>query len=658
LAVEDREFYEHWGIDLRRFAGAALANIRNLEIVSGASTITQQLARNLFTTRIGYEQSVVRKLREQLTAIELERNYSKDEILLMYLNEMYYANGAYGIQKAAQNYFGKNTEELDILESAYLVGILQLPHFYFSNPDRALVRRNRALQYMADAGYLSQTAVDTLQLRPIQFSERFFEQERAPFFVEWIRQEMEGRYGSDILYRDGASIVTTLDMEIQEIAERHLRDHLDALQAGYEEWIIQPVREVMLTDSLTGAPLDSATIAAMDTTALDDLRNRYRLEGAFVAMDPRNGDVLAFIGGRDFSVSEFNNAVQAERQVGSAVKPFVYTAALDNGYTPATRVMNQPITIPQPDGSRWTPTNYYEEWGEPLTIREGLRRSINMVAARVVTGGGMGQHGHMEPQYVVDYARQFGMTGTMRAYPSIAVGAGQARLIEMVSAYSTFANLGVRVEPRMIRYVRDRFGRELENHPIKRHEVIEPALAYMMVDLMKGVLEPGGTAQLARLVYTLDMPAAGKTGTTNDFTDAWFIGYTPYLVAGVWVGFLDHQSMEIPPGRDVTLIPEPSGAVAALPIWARFMRDVYRLREMPKDDWTMPAGIVEVELCAQSYTVEDPDYKLALPTCPDKFTEIFLDRYRPTEYCAVHDPSQRRDWRQIPPTRIPPLQVP
>lgn len=645
LAVEDRDFYEHWGINLKRFLGAALSNIWNLEIVSGASTITQQLARNLYDKRIGSERSIIRKFREQLTAVALERNYSKDEILTMYLNEMYFANGAYGIQQAARNYFDKSVEELDILESAYLVGILQLPYFYFKNRDAALRRRNRALQYMADAGYLSQAAVDTLALKPIAFVEREEAEPRAPYFVEWIRREMEERYGSEILYRDGASIATTLDMEMQALAEQHLKNKLEEEQARYDRWIIQPAIDEILENTPEGAE--------PDTSSIEELRKRYRLQGAFVAIDPRNGDVLALVGGRDFTENEFNNAIQAERQAGSAFKPFLYTAAMDNGYTPATRVMNQPITIPQPDGTRWTPTNYYEEWGEPLTIREGLKRSINLVAARVVTGGGMGRHGHMEAQYVVDYARQFGITTPLRAYPSIAVGAGSVTLIEMVSAYTTFANLGTRVEPRMIRYVRDRFGRELESHPIRRHEVIDPALAYMMVDLMKGVLEPGGTAQLARSYYGLDMPAAGKTGTTNNFTDAWFIGYTPYLVAGVWVGFLDHQSMEVPQPRSVTGVPDPSGAVMALPVWARFIRDVYRSRDLPKEDWTMPPGIVEVELCRESHSVSDPDFKLALPTCPDKFTEIFLERYRPTEYCKVHDPNLRRDWRR-PPPRIPP----
>ncbi len=648
LAVEDREFYDHWGIDLRRFAGAAWANIRNLEIVSGASTITQQLARNLFAN-IGMEQSVIRKVREQLTAVTLERNYSKDEILTMYLNEMYFANGAYGIQQAARNYFGKTVEELDILESAYLIGILQAPYAYFTNPDAALRRRNRSLQYMVDAGYLSQAAVDTLILKPLAFIEHEEEEERAPFFVEWIRQEMEERHGSDLLYRDGASIATTLDMELQAIAEEHLRFKLEEEQARFDQWIIQPALDEIMADTLLGIE--------PDTSSMETLRKRYRLQGAFVAMDPRNGDVLALIGGRDFADNEFNNAIQAERQAGSAFKPFLYTAALDNGYTAATRVMNQPITIPQPDGSRWTPTNYYEEWGEAIPIRDALRRSINLVAARVVTGGGQGEHGHMEAQYAVDYARQFGITTPLRAYPSIAIGAGSVTLLEMVSAYSTFANLGTRVEPRMIRYVRDRFGRELEQHQTRRHEVIDPALAYMMVDLMKGVLEPGGTGQHARISYYFDAPAGAKTGTTNDFTDAWFMGYTPYLVAGVWIGFLDHQSMELPQPRAVTGLPDPSGAVMALPVWARFMRDVYRLRELPKDDWTMPPGIVEVELCRHSHTVRDPDYRLALPTCPEKFTEIFLERYRPTENCEVHDPRLSRDWRRIPPT-IPPADPP
>jgi membrane peptidoglycan carboxypeptidase len=245
--------------------------------------------------------------------------------------------------------------------------------------------------------------------------------------------------------------------------------------------------------------------------------------------------------------------------------------------------------------------------------------------------------------------RQFGITTPVRPYPSIAVGAADVTLLEMVGAFSTFANLGVRVEPRFIRNVRDRFGRELESTPVKRVPVLEPALAYIMVDLMKGVLNEGGTAGLARSVYSFDAPAAGKTGTTNDFTNAWFLGYTPRLVAGVWIGFAEQNlSLQLPGGRNRTGVPDPSGAVMAMPVWARFMRDVYREMEIPKDDWRMPPGVVQVELCKTSPTTESPYYKLALPTCPERFTELFLERNMPTEKCTIHDPANVRSWR-IPP---------
>jgi membrane carboxypeptidase/penicillin-binding protein len=249
----------------------------------------------------------------------------------------------------------------------------------------------------------------------------------------------------------------------------------------------------------------------------------------------------------------------------------------------------------------------------------------------------------------------FGITTPLRPYPSLAIGSSEVLLIEMVSAFSVFANLGTRAEPRMIRYVRDRFGREIEAPQVKLTRVIEPDLAYLMVDMMKGVLEPGGTAQLARTYYNVTVPAAGKTGTTNDFSDAWFIGYTPHIVAGVWIGFQDRMSMLIPPGKGTTGISDPSGAVMAMPVWARFIRDLYKDESLglPQDDWVRPPGIVEVELCRTSTTVESPDYKIALPTCPDRFTEIFLATNQPAEKCTVHDTSMRRDTRRIPP--IPPL---
>lgn len=642
LAVEDREFYSHWGINLRRFAAAALANIRNLDFGQGASTITQQLARNLFVN-IGTNKTITRKLREQLTAVALERNYSKDEILQMFLNEVYFANGAYGIQQAAQNYFGKDVEALDLLESAYLVGILQLPYYYFTNPDEGLRRRNMALRYMVGAGYLDAATADTLSLRPLEFAERDEEVPSAPYFVEWIRQDMERKYGAEILYRDGATIQTTLDWEMQALAEEHLMRMLTDKQAEYNEWIIQPALQKILDNTPEGIEPDTSSIEA--------LRESYRLQGAFVAVDPQNGNILVMIGGRDFQENQYNNATQAKRQAGSAFKPFLYTAALDNGYTPATRVMNQPITILQPDGSRWAPVNYYGKFSEPLSLRDGLRRSINLVAARLVMGGGMGHHGSMNPGILARYAKQFGISTPLRAYPSLAIGSSEVTLLDMVSAFSVFANLGTRAEPRMIRYVRDRFGRDIEVPQVKLTRVIEPELAYLMVDMLKGVLAEGGTAQLARSYYNVDVPAAGKTGTTNEFSDSWFIGFTPHIAAGVWIGFETRQSMLVPGGRAVTAIPDPSGAVMAMPVWARFIRDLYKdeARDLSREDWIRPPRIIEIELCRTSPTPEKPDYKIALPTCPDRFTEIFLVTNQPTETCTEHIPGYRRDYRRPPP---------
>lgn len=645
LATEDREFYSHWGINLRRFAAAMLGNIKNLRIVSGASTITQQLARNLFE-EVGMKKTITRKFREQLTAIAIERNYSKDEILTMFLNQVYFANGAWGIQQAARNYFDKEVEALDLIESAYLVGILQGPHTYFKNPDRALRRRNMVLNYMVDAGYLEQAVADTLSLKPLEFAEMEEELPSAPYFVEWIRQDLERKYGADILYKDGATIQTTLDWEMQALAERHLYFTLDEKQKEYEQWVIRPAIQAVLDTVPEGVE--------PDTSFVEELRARYTLQGAFIAMDPKNGDILALVGGRNFQESEYNNATQARRQAGSSFKPFLYTAALDNGYTPATRVMNQPITIENPDGTRWTPENYYGEFSEPLPLRDALRRSINLVAARLIMGGGLGHHGEINARILVDYAKMFGISTPLRPYPSLAIGSSEVLLIDMVSAFSVFANLGTRAEPRMIRYVRDRFGREIEAPSVKLTKVLEPDLAYLMVDMMKGVLEPGGTAQHARMSYYVTVPAAGKTGTTNDFSDAWFIGYTPHIVAGVWIGFPDRMTMQLPGGRAVTGIPDPSGAVMAMPVWARFIRDLYKDEErgLPQDDWIRPPGIVEVELCRTSITPEIEDYRIALPTCPDKFTEIFLVGNQPTETCTVHDTSRRRDLRRIPP--IPP----
>jgi len=423
---------------------------------------------------------------------------------------------------------------------------------------------------------------------------------------------------------------------------------LEEKQKGYEDWIIQPAIQEILDNTPEGVE--------PDTSSIEELRRRYTLQGAFIAMDPKNGDILAMVGGKDFQKYQFNNATQALRQAGSSFKPFLYTAALDNGYTAASRVFNQPITLLQPDGSRWTPVNYYGRFSEPLTLRDALRKSVNLVAARLVMGAsGFGRSGSMNPEILVDYAKMFGITTPLRPFPSLAIGSSEVLLIEMVSAFTTFSNLGTRAEPRMIRYVRDRFGREIEAPPVRLTRILEPDLAYLVVDLMKGVLNEGGTAQLARSYYTVDVPAGGKTGTTNDWSDAWFYGYTPHIVAGVWIGFNDRISMRLPGGRDRTGYSDPSGAVMAMPVWARFIRDLYKDEErgLPKDDWVRPPGIVEVDLCSSSFTAETPDYRIALPTCPDRFTEIFLATNQPTERCEVHDPGLNRDFlRRIPP--IPP----
>jgi penicillin-binding protein 1A len=612
LATEDRRFYSHWGFDLRRFFKAMYVDIVTLSKRQGAGTITGQLARKLY---LNPRKTWARKIREALTAIQIERTYSKPEILEMYLNHMFFENRAYGVQAAAQRYFNRNIEDLKIEESALLVGILQRPADYspYRHPVAALARRNLVLRNMVDCGYLAQARYDSLKLLPMAVVDKPDDDRStvAPYFCEYVRQALEAKYGVGVV-TDGLSVYTTLDTRVQECAEKAVRNKLPQLERtiqrkllsekDFEEWVRATHRD----------PAQMREILR-DTTFVDSLMAaKARLQVALVALDPSNGHILAMIGGRDFTESKFNRAVQAKRQPGSAFKPIVYTAAIDNGYPPCTELLNQPVVIPMIDGTVWRPKNYYEDTGGLTTLREALKRSLNLVSIRLVQE-------IIPPEKVATFAKHWGFSTEILAYYAIALGVFEVIPLELTSAFATFANNGVKVEPVGILKVEDKNGNVLEEAVPQRREIFSEATAYIMTSMLRDVVDHG-TGFDARRAYGFTRPAAGKTGTTNEYTDAWFLGFTPQICSGVWVGFDDKR---------ISLGEKQSGAVVALPIWAPFMKAVHDSLHLPEADFPMSSDVVWVKIC-------DTSKKLAGDRCPKTEYEVFRKDLLPQDSCTVH----------------------
>ncbi len=613
IATEDRRFYKHWGMDLRRFAQAFFINLKSLSFSQGASTLTQQLARQLYLTT---ERTITRKIREIFTAIQIERTYTKDEILEMYLNHMYFGHGAYGVESAAQIYFGKKLNELTIDECALLVGLLKGPGYYspLRHPDRALRRRNLVLHSMKELHFITEDQYNELIAKPLDLSKgkKNAAYGLAPYFTEYIRQILQKKYGNR-LYTDGLSIYTTLDSRAQACAEAAMKKQLKSLQQSVRKYYYNEKR---FPDLLTEEERRTLNIKEVlrDTTFVDSLINtRAAVQCALVSIDPRNGHILAFIGGRDFDESKFNRAVMARRQPGSAFKPFVYTVAIDNGYPTTQEELNQPVVVFLPDGTRWSPKNYDGSLGGPTTFREALRRSLNLVTVRVL------QNLIRKPSLVVEYAHKMGIKSHLDPVDAIALGASDVTPLEITSAYGVFANGGVRVEPMAILRVEDQNGNVLEENYPKRQEVLRKQTAYIMTDLLQTVINRG-TGARARYMYHFYPPAAGKTGTTNDYSDAWFIGFTPLVVTGVWVG-IDDYTISLGKGQ--------TGSRAALPIWANYMKCLYDTLNLPPVKFEMPEGVVRVKICADTK-------KLANDICPNKIDEVFETKFAPTEYCDKH----------------------
>src|SRR5213080_2160649 len=534
IATEDRRFYSHFGVDPIGVARAIYQNYRRGRIVEGGSTITQQLTKVLFLTP---DKSLERKMKEAVLALELERRYSKDRILEMYLNQVYFGHGAYGVEAAARTYFGKSVSELNVREAALLAGLPRAPSTYspFEHGEAAKRRREVVLRRMVEYGALKDADAKKLARADLGLIPPERRRTTGQYFLEYVQQTLEAKYGADMVFKGGLRVYTTLNPAMQLAAEQALRDGLRALEAR------------------TAKP-----------------RPGEHPEGAVITLEPQTGYVKAIVGGYDFFRSEFNRATQAKRQPGSAFKPFIYIAALESGFTPATRVEDAPISFPVANGQVWKPENYDRKFRGFTTLQQAIEESVNVVTVKIQERIGL--------NHTIQVARRFGITSPLDVNLSLALGTSDLTLIELTSAYGALANQGQWLPPTTVRYVTDAQGKLLEEHQPDPREAVPPETAYVITHMLRGVVERG-TGQAAKV---LNRPIAAKTGTTNDYSNAWFIGYTPRLATGVWVGYDRPRSL----GKDET------GSRVAVPIWTTFMTKV--LGDGPKEEFPIPDKVILV----------------------------------------------------------------
>ncbi len=605
ISTEDKEFYRHWGINVWRIAGAAYRDIASGGRVQGASTLTMQLARNLF---LSPDRSFRRKMQEALLAIQIERRFTKPQIFTLYANQIYLGHGVYGFEAASEFYFSKPAKQLTLDEAALLAGLPKSPFYYspITHPDRAFKRRNLVINNMLEDGKIKASEANIARNQPIELKLHREPNSLAPYFVEDIRRYLENKYGSDQVHEGGLKVYTSLDMDLQRAANQSVLDGLAACERrhgwkghlqnvlngstslenySHPDWDDEPevngYVHALVTASAPGSAIVkfshySAMLAQSDAAwtqqkiqdilkpgdivyvkvlALADAKSRVSLEqdsgleGSLIAIDNASGEIKAMVGGRDPNQSKFNRATQAQRQVGSSFKPYVYTAVIDRGAKPDDIVIDAPITF-QTDSGPYTPHNYDERFEGAITLRRALAQSRNIPALKLADSLGI--------RTVIEYAHRFGITSNMPPYLPIALGAADITLYEQASAYSVFPNDGVRLVPRYITKVTDYEGRVLEEDYPDVKDVVSARTARIMTSMLQGVVQHG----TAIAASSMKVPLAGKTGTTNDFTDAWFVGFSPTITTGVWVGYDEKK----PIGAKET------GARAALPIWMDFMK--------------------------------------------------------------------------------------
>jgi len=640
ISTEDKEFEQHWGVDVWRVFGAAWRDLMLDQRAQGASTLTMQLARNLF---LSPDRNFRRKMQEVMLSIQIERRFTKPQIFTLYANQIYLGHGVYGFEAGANYYFSKKAKDLTLEEAAVLAGLPKAPNYYspINSPERCLRRRNLVINNMLEDGKITAAEAEKAKTAPLVLKLQAEPNDIAPYFVEEIRQYLEKKYGSEEVHEGGLRVYTGLNLEMQHAAQQALHDGLavyerrhgwkdnllnviangDSLAAyhhvdwdgnietgSYVHALVTDVEPMAATikfgnyEARLGPEeikwtrhtspeqfLKVGDIVYVKVDELNGTASRASLEqesgvqGSLMALDNSTGDVKAMIGGRDFEESKFNRATQALRQVGSSFKPYIYTAAIDQGLTPEDTVLDAPISFNTPSGP-YTPHNYDGKFEGVITFRHALAESRNIPALKVTERvGGI--------KTVIDYARRFGITSPLLPYLPVALGAADITLAEQTAAFTTFPNDGVRVVPRYIRKVTDYDGRVLEEDYPEVRDVVSARTARIMVGMLREVVLHGTGYQASKLNH----PLGGKTGTTNDFTDAWFVGFSPSITCGVWVGFDEKK----------TLGNKETGAVAALPIWMDFMRVALKGRE--SEDFAAPPPTTPSAVAQKVDTPDDAE---------------------------------------------------
>jgi len=590
VAVEDQRFFKHFGIDPVRIISAAWQDLKSWSLQEGASTITQQLSRDLFLTK---ERTFPRKIKEVLLAVRIERTYTKEEILEMYLNQIYFGSGSYGIEAASRRFFGCPVDSLQLHQIALLAGLQKNPAGYnpFTRPKRALGRRNTVLNLMNEHRIINSAALDSLKRKPLDIlSGKEKDHEFAAYFTRYVKSRLADKFGDRAVYRQGLTVYTTLDPYLQRVSEDSLESFIVELEtsAGYE------MTRASFHDSLeAGAEVEPDYI-----------------QSAAVVLNPHNGHILAMVGGRNFEESKWNRVIQSRKQPGSAFKPFTYITALKSGYRPSDFLLDSPLVIEMPNGEVWKPKNFSESFHGSVSLRTALNKSINIPTIKLLRKIG--------PPAVVEVARSMGIKSPIHPYYSLALGTEDVTLLELTAAYGVLAAEGIYTEPMVILKITDRNGNVLEENNPRRREVLSPEIAYLATNMLQSVIDEG-TGRNARR-YGLKIPCAGKTGTTDDCGNGWFIGFNPEIAVGVWTGFDEKQFM----GRGKT------GARVALPIWIDIMKAAYPHNQGP--EFKKPPDITEVLVCRESGL-------RATSYCDEVIREVFIRGTEPTRKCDLHSVS-------------------
>ena len=637
IATEDRKFYNHWGVDVTRFIKAMIKNVFSMSLGEGASTLTQQLARNLYDLKVTRETQFdkgIRKIREWITAIQIEKNFTKNEIIELYLNVSYFGRSAYGIEAASRVYFGKSASELTLPEAALFIALLKSPRDFdpVNNYENALKRRNLVMYNMVSTGFLDKDAYDKLKQEPIVLASERPSVMRtiAPYFMEYVRlqmSELADKYGYD-LYRDGLNIYTSIDSRMQKIANEVSAKHIEEYQKIFEKnwsWnknkdLLASLVDEAIKKSLEYRSEDSKEQKAKiynrlkkDSAFIDSVKFvATRIEAGFVVIDPFTGEIKAMVGGtnQDFGRG-LNHVSGIKRQPGSSFKPIIYATAVENGYYPSFTILNQKF-----DYNGWSPSNSDGDYSGYETMRFALAHSLNVVTGRMTISE------IAPPKQVVKIAQRMGITSKIDPYPAIALGTSEVTPLELTSAFGTFVNKGVHVEPISILKIEDKNGILIDQFIPEYVQAIAPQTASIMESMMQDVIFYGTGAGVRRYYQ---YPAAGKTGTTQNYSDAWFVGYTPELVAGCWVGFDDH--------RVKFTDWYGQGARAALPIWAMFMEDAYKEIKIPVGYFNYSEGIDTVGFCKKTMEMGDP--RLANNYCPEVVYDIVNSKHLPM-ICEIH----------------------